>query len=339
MNPVTRKLLQWSKTVKVSALNRKLLRDLWRLRTQGLAIAAVVAAGIALMVAIFGSVAALTMSMDAFYERHRFADVFVSLKRAPNSLESRLDAIDGIANLETRIVVSVPLDLEDLPEPATGRLISIPEGRNPTINGIDLRRGRLVEPGRTSEVIVTEAFANANGLRLDDTISATINGKKRDLRVVGMALTPEYIYAMAPGQIMPDDKRFGVLWMGREALAAAFDLDEAFNDVVATLRRDARPQYVLERMDDILRPYGGLGAYLREDQMSHFFLQNELTQLEAMGGIMPPIFLGVAAFLLNIVITRIVTTEREQIGLLKAFGYTDWEVGRQYLKLVVVLVG
>ena len=339
MNPITRYLLRWSKAAKVSSLNRKLLRDLWRLKSQGLAIAGVVAAGIALMVAIFGCVAALNLSMNLFYERYNFADVFVSLKRAPNSLETRLKSIDGIANLETRVVVGVPMDIEGLAEPATGRLISIPEGKNSQINAIDLRHGRLLEAGRSSEVIVSEAFATANSLQLGDTVSATINGKKRDLQIVGTALSPEFIYAMSPGQIMPDDKRFGILWMGRESLAAVFDLDEAFNDVVVTLRRDARPGYVMERLDDILRPYGGSGAYERKDQISHFFLQNELTQLEAMGGLMPPIFLGVAAFLLNIVTTRIVTTEREQIGLLKAFGYTDWEVGRQYLKLIFVLVG
>ena len=270
MNPITRYLLSWSMAVKVSSLNRKLLRDLWRLKGQGLAIATVVAAGIALMVAVFGSVSALTLSMDAFYEHYRFADVFASLKRAPNSLETRLRAIDGIANLETRIVVSVPLDLEGMAEPATGRLISILEGRNPAINGVDLRRGRLVEPGRSSEVVISEPFAMANYLTLDDTVFATINGKKRKLRIVGIALTPEYIYAMAPGELMPDDKHFGVLWMDREALAAAFDLNEAFNDVVVTLRRDARTGYVLERLDDVLKPHGGLGAYGRKDQMSHF---------------------------------------------------------------------
>ena len=339
MNMIALHLEKWSMTVKVSALNRKLLRDLWRLKSQGLAIASVVAAGITLMVAIFGSVAALNLSMDAFYERYRFAEVFASLKRAPNSLETRLRSIDGVANLETRIVVGVPLDLTGRPEPATGRLISIPEGRYPSINGIDLRRGRLVEPGKPSEIIISEPFATANGLTLDDTLSATINGKKRKLKIVGIALTPEYIYAVSPGELMPGDDRFGVLWMGRKALGSAFDLDEAFNDVAITLRRDARPEYVIERMDDILKPYGGLGAYSRKDQTSHFFLTNELTQLAAMGRIMPPIFLAVAAFLLNIVITRIVKTEREQIGLLKAFGYKDWEIGRHYLKLVFVLVG
>lgn len=339
MNPITQKLLNWSLAAQVSALNRKLLRDLWRLKGQGLAISLVVAAGIALLVATFGCVAALRMSMDVFYERHRFADVFAPLKRAPNSLAERLREIPGISELETRIVASVALDMPDMDEPATGRLISIPEDRQPRINAVELLSGRLVARGRPDEVLVSEAFATAHKLSLGGEVNATINGKRRALEVVGIALTPEYVYSLAPGQLMPDDKRFGVMWMGREALAAAFDLDEAFNDVVAVLRYGTREADVFERLDAILRPYGGVGSYGRNDQVSHFFLSNELAQLEATGLIAPPIFLAVAAFLLNIVVNRIVATEREQIGLLKAFGYSDREVAWQYMKLVLALAG
>jgi len=339
VNAITRQLQAWSIRAPIAPLNKKLLRDLWRLKGQGLAIAAVLAAGLAVLVASFGCIASLNESKDAFYERYRFADVFVSLKRAPNSVAERLKSIPGIAHLETRVVVSVALDLPQVSEPATGQLISIPEGQHPILNDIELRRGRLVAPGRVSEVIISEAFADAQGLTLGDQISATINGKKRRLDIVGIALTPEYVYSLAPGQVMPDDKRFGILWMGRKALAAAFDLDEAFNNVTATLLRGAREKDVLDRIDDILKPYGGLGAYGRQDQISHFFLTNELAQLKTTGTIAPIIFLAVAAFLLNIVVTRLVATEREQIGLLKAFGYTDYEVAWQYLKLLMALTG
>lgn len=338
MNPITRALLRWSKSVDVSALDRKLLRDIWRLKTQVIAIAAVVGAGIALLVAAFGCVASLHGSMDAFYVKHRFADVFTSLKRAPNSLEAQLAAIPGIADLETRIVVNVTLDMPGIPEPAVGRIISIPEESLPRINGIDLISGRLVNRNRPTEIIVSEAFSQAHKLSLGDQITATINGQRRRLDIVGIALSPEYVYALAPGQFMPDNRRFGIIWMGRDALAAAFDLDEAFNDVVATLQRGAREADVLARLDTLLRRYGTLGAYGREDQISHFFLSNELAQLRATGLIAPPIFLAVAAFLLNIVVTRVVTTEREQIGLLKAFGYSNREVAAHYLKLVAAFV-
>ncbi|MDX2144567.1 MAG: ABC transporter permease [Rhodospirillaceae bacterium] len=323
----------------LSVLNVKLLRDLWRLLGQALAIAAVVAAGVALLVATYGCLASLQLSKDAFYERYRFADVWASVKRAPNSLMEKLQNIPGIATVETRIVVDVTLDIAGMAEPARGRMISIPEGATPLLNGIELREGRLVELGRPSEVIVSESFVRAHGLTLGDSISANINGKKRTLDIVGIGLTPEYVYALAAGQIMPDDKRFGVMWMGREALAAAFDLDEAFNNVTATLLHGAVEADVLQRLDTILKPYGGVGAYGRKDQISDFFLTNELAQLASSGAIAPPIFLAVAAFLLNIVITRLVSTEREQIGLLKAFGYTDWDVGVQYMKLVATVVG
>jgi len=339
MSIVSNTFLRWSLAINISSLNRKLLRDFWRFKGQALAIAGVVAAGIGLLLATFGCIASLQRSMDSFYARHQFADVFVSLKRAPIALSDRLRAIPGISVLETRIVVTVALDMPTIPEPAVGRLISIPEDASPHLNSIDLLAGRLVRREHPLEVVVSEAFARAANLALGDQIIATINGKRTRLDIVGVALTPEYVYALAPGQFMPDDRRFGVIWMGRDALAASFDLDEAFNDVVARLQYGASEADVLKRIDDILRPYGGLGAYGRRDQLSHFFLSNELKQLRMTGLIAPPIFLAVAAFLLNIVVTRIVTTERVQIGLLKSFGYTNLEVAWHYAKLVIALAG
>ncbi|MBL8642991.1 MAG: ABC transporter permease [Rhodospirillaceae bacterium] len=332
-------LLRWSMGVKLSALDRKLMRDVWRLKGQTLAICAVVAAGIALLVGTYGCLAALQLSKDMFYERTRFADVWASVKRAPNSMHDKLAQIPGIATVETRIVGSAILDLPTMTDPARGQLISVPEGDVPLLNKFDLLAGRLVTYGRPNEVMISEAFAKAHKLGLGDTVAATIYGKKRKLEIVGIALSSEYIYALAPGQLMPDDKRFGILWMGREALAAAYDLDEAFNSVTATLLHGAVEAEVLQHLDNLLKPYGGVGAYGRKDQISDFFLTNELAQLASSGAVAPPIFLGVAAFLLNIVISRLVATEREQIGLLKAFGYTDWDVGFQYTKLVAIIVG
>lgn len=337
MNVLSRALLKWSLTLNISSVNRKLLRDFWRFKGQAVAIAGVVAAGIGLLLATFGCVASLQASMASFYMRHQFADVFVSLKRAPMSLTRQLRAIPGVSILETRIVVTVALDMPNIPEPAVGRLISIPGETTTHINGLALLKGRLVDRERPSEVVVSEAFASANKLSLGDQVVATINGKRRSLDVVGIALSPEYVYALAPGQFMPDNRRYGVMWMARDALAASFDLDGAFNDVVVRLQHGASERDVMKRLDDVLRPYGGLGAYGRKDQVSHFFLSNELTQLRMTGLIAPPIFLAVAAFLLNVVVTRIVTTEREQIGLLKAFGYTNLEVAWHYSKLVLVL--
>ncbi|MBT6961322.1 MAG: ABC transporter permease, partial [Rhodospirillaceae bacterium] len=322
----------------IDSLNRKLFRDLWRIKGQALAISMVMACGIALMISSFGTVTVLEESMNAFYDRTRFADVFATLKRAPDSLKEDIERIPGVSIVETRVIAAVNLDLPNMAEPATGQLISLPERGTPLLNDVIILNGRYPSSQRPSEIVVTDAFASAHGMTVGDSFKAIINGNKRSLEIVGLGMTPEYIYALGPGSLMPDDRRFGVMWMGRKALAAAFDLDGAFNSVTMALQLGASEEEVIRRLDVLLEPYGGVGSYAREDQLSNFFLVNEITQLRTSGAVFPPVFLLVAAFLLNVVVSRIVATEREQIGLFKAFGYNDLEVGWIYLKLVLILV-
>lgn len=322
----------------MTALRRKLVRDLWHLRGQVSAIALVVACGIATVVTTHTSYDSLLRAQQAYYASHRFADVFASLERAPDALARRLAAIPGVAALETRLVYDVTLDVPGLAEPASGRLVSIPERGEPLLNALYLRRGRWIEPGRRSEVIVSEAFANANGLHPGDAIGAVLNGRWERLRIVGLALSPEYVYEIRPGDLMPDPRRFGVVWMSRAALGPALDLDGAFNDVALTLAPGASEEGVIVALDRRLERYGGLGAYGRRDQVSNRFVSDEIAQNRVSGVIVPTIFLGVAAFLLHVVLRRLVATQRDQIAVLKAFGYPDFAVARHYVELALVAV-
>ena len=323
----------------MSALNLKLARDLWHIRGQALAIAVVIGCGVAVFVMALSTIRSLDETRTAYYERYRFAEVFASVKRAPEWLTGRIGDIPGVKSVAARIVVDVSLDLPAVAEPITGRLISLPERAGPTHNDFTLRSGRMLAPGRADEAVVSRAFAEAHRLAPGNQISAILNGHKRRLTIVSIALSPEYVYAIAPGAIIPDNSRFGVLWMGRKALAAAYDLDGAFNDVSLTLLRGALEDDVIRRLDDILEPYGGVGAYGRGDQVSNWYLSSEIEQLGHLARHLPPIFLAVAVFLLHMVVSRLIATEREQIGVLKAFGYTDGEVGWHYLKLVMAIVG
>lgn len=318
-------------------LDRKLVRELWRLRGQALAIALVIGAGVAVVVTMFGMLASLEATRDAYYERYRFADIWAPVKRAPAHLEADLSRIEGVASVETRIFVDVTLDVPGMAEPATGRMVSIPRAGRPVINDVVLRQGRWPSPDHTSEVLANETFMQAHGMEPGDEVAAIVNGRKRTLTIAGVVLSPEFVYAIGPGELMPDNRRFGVLWMGREALAAAFDLDGAFNEALIRLMPHASKADVIDRVDALLDPYGSVGAYGRDDQVSDAFLSSEMDQLRNFGAVMPPIFLAVAAFLLNIVIGRMVDTEREQIGLLKAFGYSNMAVGGHYLKFVGLL--
>jgi putative ABC transport system permease protein len=320
------------------ALDRKLYRDLRRIWLQALAIALVIGCGVAMYVMSLGTLRSLDETRTAYYERYRFGQVFASVTRAPERLARRIAAIPGVARSETRIVAAVTLDIDGMAEPARGLLISVPERHAPDLNGLHLRIGRTIEPGRTGEVVLNEAFSEAHRLLPGDHFHAVINGRKRRLNVVGVALSPEYIYSLGPGAMMPDDKRFGVMWVGRETLAAAYDLEDSFNDVSLTLMRGGPEPQVIAELDRLLEPYGSVGAFGRKDQTSHWYISNELVQLESMGTVAPLIFLGVAAFLLNIVASRLIATEREQIGLLKAFGYSRRAVGWHYAKLMLTIV-
>ena len=323
----------------MAALDRKLFRDVLRLRGQIVAIAFVVASGVAVLVMSLTSLEALETTAQAYYERYRFADVFASVKRAPEKLAVRIADIPGVQTVETRIAKLANLDIAGFAEPAIGQLVSIPEIGESVLNRLALRAGRRVAAGRPDEVVLNEPFAEAHGLGLGDHLWAIMNGHKRKLDIVGIALSPEYVYAIGPGALMPDDERFGILWMGQEALEAAYDLDGAFNELSLSLLRGVNPDDVVERLDQMLDRYGGVGAYDRADQISNWFLMNEIDQLKRMAGIMPTVFLSVAAFLANMVIARIIATERSEIGLMKAFGYGDFEVGWHYAKMVMVMSG
>ncbi|TCJ11835.1 ABC transporter permease [Parasulfuritortus cantonensis] len=322
----------------MTALNRKLLRDLWLMRGQVLAIAAVIMGGVATMVMALSTYDSLLETRDRFYRDYRFAEVFAPLKRAPEAVAERLREIPGVRELETRVVAQAKLEVAGFADPITGQILSIPDHGDPLLNRLHLKRGRWPAPYSEDEALVSDTFADAHGLRTGDRIGAIINGKHKQLTLVGVALSPEFVYQIAPGSMFPDFQRYGVLWMGRHALAVAYGMDGAFNRVALTLAPGAPLQDVVDALDERLAAYGGVGAYGRKDQFSNRFLAEELKQLQTTATVFPAIFLGVAAFLLNVVVSRLIATQRDQIAILKAFGYTNAAVGWHFIKLVMAIV-
>lgn len=318
-------------------LDIKLLRDLIRLRTQVLAIALVVAGGVATIILAVGSYRSLDETRLAYYERYRFADVFATVRRAPDTLAARIAEIPGVIAVETRIASLALLDIAGVREPATGQFISLPESGEPVLNRLYLRLGRMPDPARADEVVVNESFAKAHAFTPGARFSAILNGRKREVIVVGIALSPEFVYAIGPGDRMPDDRRFGIVWMSKKALGGIYDLEGAFSSVSLKLARDASEREVIQQLDALLDRYGGTAAYGRKNQTSHAFLDHSLDMLGNMSRTLPPIFLLLTAFLVNLTLGRLVALEREQIGLLKAVGYGNAAVAIHYLKLVLAI--
>jgi putative ABC transport system permease protein len=320
----------------VRALDRKLLRDLRRIWAQTLAIALVLGCGIMVMVGATATQATLIETRAAWYDRHRFADVFAGATRAPLDVVAAAAAIPGVARAEGRIARAAILDIDGMDEPATARILSLPPD-GAVLNVPLLRRGHLPDPDHADQVALNEPFAEAHGLVPGARFRAVLNGQLRELTVTGWVLSPEFVYTIAPGSMMPDDRRFGVVWMAEAAAAAAFDMGGAVNDLALALSREADERAVIAALDAILDPYGGTGAHGRDRQVSHQFLDGELQQLGVMATTMPPVFLIVAAFLVNMVLGRLIQLERPQIGLMKAVGYGAGAIAAHYLKLAALI--
>ncbi|MBL9073247.1 ABC transporter permease [Tabrizicola sp.] len=320
----------------ISPLRRKVLRDLRRLWAQVLAIALVLAAGVATLILGNGAYASLHETRARYYEDYRFADVFATVTRAPRALLAEIEEIGGVLDAEARIVKLGSPDLPGMSGPASVQLVSLPEGAA-GLNRLYLRQGRLPDPQSLREAAVSEGFARAHGLGPGDVLPVVMNGQRRELLVTGLALSPEFIYALGPGQMMPDPDRFGVVWLPRASLEAAYDLEGAFSSLVLKLAPGASPERVIESLDRLIARYGGAGATARKDQISHAFLDAELQQLSAMVKVLPPIFLLVAAMLVNMTLSRLITLEREQIGLLKAIGYSSRAVAQHYVEFVLLI--
>ena len=325
----------------MNLLDLKLLRDLKGLKSQAFAVALVMACGLAMMIMTRSLIRSLDSARDGYYEQHRFAEVFANLKRAPDSVRDQLAALPGVAAVETGVEVNVTLDLPDLVQPASGLINAVPDRRPTLLNQLYLRRGKLLDASSRNEVLVSEAFAEANQLQPGDPIAAVLNGSRLELRISGIVLAPQYVFEARPGSALPDNKTFGIFWMREQELTEAFNLEGAFNQVALSLGPAASEPEVIAAVDRILKPYGGLGAYGRSEHPSDIRVDDEIRVLEGLSFGFPLVFLSVAAFMTHSVMSRQIALQREQIAILKAFGFNNRTIGWHYVKfaLVIVVVG
>jgi putative ABC transport system permease protein len=323
----------------MSLLDRKLLRDLRALKSQALAVALVMACGLAMMIMTRSLILSLTTTRDTYYEEHRFAQVFARLKRAPEAVRDQLAAIPGVTAVETGIAIGVTLDLPGMIEPAVGLLNSLPERGERVLNRLYVRTGRLPLGGATrGELVVSEAFADAHQLKPGAAISAVLNGRKRTFQLSGIVLSPEFVFEAPPNAALPDNKTYGVFWMPYKELATAFQLYGAFNSVALTLAPGASEPDVVAAVNRVLAPYGGRGAYGRIDHPSHRRVDDEIRVLQGLSVAFPLVFLSVAAFMTNSVMSRQIALQREQIAMLKACGFSNAQVGAHYFKFSLAIV-
>lgn len=323
----------------MTPLHRKLFRDLWRMKSQAVAVALVLACGIGMLVMSVGMQGSLERARDRYYLNNGMADVQAQAVRAPRRLGAELADWPGVGAFELRAVGQARIQLPGVSDPLAAQLVSLPDDRLPTVNTPLLVAGRWPERLAEGEAVVNEAFAQANGLVPGSRLDVIIKGQRQRLHLVGVGNSPEFVFVSAPGEPFPQPARFGVLWMRQGQVERALDLHSAFNDVVLTLSDPQQDAAVRQALQARLAAYGGAEPFGRDRMVSARFLSEELAQLGNMATTLPPIFLAVAAFLLNVTLSRLVATERANIGLLKAFGHSNVAVARHYADMALLLGG
>lgn len=321
----------------MTLLDVKLWRDLARIKGQATAVAIVMACGVAMLVMARSLIHSLETTRSRYYQEHRFADVFCQLKRAPFDVAKKLQEIPGVAAVEAGLALQVTVDLPHVDEPASGQVKSVPDAREPVLNRLYLRRGSWLSSTERNQILVGEAFAEANHLKPGDEIPILLNGRRRVLKVAGIVLSPEFVFESRPGTALPDNRTYGIFWMLYSELASAFDLDGAFNYVSLRLSPDAQERAVIAAVDRVLAPYGARGAFGRGDHPSHIRVSDEIRVLTALSIGFPTVFLTVSALMAHAVLLRLVNLQREQIGVLKAFGFSDNEIGWHYFKFALAI--
>ncbi len=324
----------------MSLLNRKLRRDLLQMKGQSFAVAVLIALAVGTFAGSASTHRSLSYSRDSYYSKYRFGHIFVGAVRAPSILYEKLKNLPGVESVQLRLAAQCLVNLPDYDEPVSARVVGLPEQGEPSLGRIHIRKGRLPESG-SDEVVVSEAFANAQKLKPGDSLSILVDERYQTLRISGIGLSPEHVYEVKPGDIFPDNLRFGIMWTRQSVLEKALGMRDSFNEAVLSLSRGASEDEVISATDRILEKYGGLGAYNRDEHISARFISEELKQLETMAFFIPAVFMAVAMFLLNIIVGRIVSIQREQIATLKALGYGNLSIAFHYISMtsIVIIIG
>lgn len=319
---------------------RKMFRDIKENKGAYLACIVIIVMGLLVFTAFSTLTANLQSAQISFYKKQNFADGFAQIEALPRADVEKLMDIQGIKQIQGRIVRDVMVSKPYAEENVYLRLVSVdPQNPNP-INGVMLTQGRHLDEKGTN-IWIDNKFFEANNLNLNDEIDIIARGKKWELSVAGVGKSPEFVYALRNmAEIYPSPETFGIAFVPEKTMQTMF-ATHAFNDLVFTLMPGARYDDVKDQLENKLKPYGLKSLIPRDEQISHLLLDMELESLTSMSKAMPVMFLSIAAMILYITLKRLIEQQRGQIGILKAEGFTSREILTHYFSyaLIIGIVG
>ncbi|MDW7678550.1 MAG: FtsX-like permease family protein [Bacillota bacterium] len=316
---------------------KKMIRDMRESKGAYIASLVIIIIGLLLFTAMNLAVENLRSSREDFYTRQHFADGFASVRSIPSTETAKLSSIPGIDRIQGRLVREVQVLNLAREENVYLRLVSLDPGEENPINGMRLELGNPLQP-REPNVWVDNKFFEANDLALEDGLQVIAGGRAQDLIIVGVGRSPEFIYATrSVTDVYPTPETFGIAFVPSDVMKRMFPEEPGYNDLVFTLESGTVYDDVKDVLEARLKRFGLLSLFPRDDQMSHLYLDMEITGVSAMSKGMPFLFLSISAMILYIVLKRLVEQQRGQIGIMKAVGYTDREILLHYMVYAIAM--
>jgi putative ABC transport system permease protein len=296
-----------------------------------------VALGIISFIATINAYKNLFTSYEFVYEKLNFADYTVKFEFAPQKILGKVKGIKGVSKAEGRLVFDTTLQIKR-DEFAQARLIGLPSDRHPKVNDIKIEKGSYFQKEKENVAIVEKHFADYYNKKPGDFIYPIINGKKVKLKVIGIASSPEYLIVSPSRQeVYASARRFAVLFVPQENLENYLGLKQTINEVSVLLEKDAQKSKVTKRVKEILSPYGIIESFTKEEQPSNAALELDLEGYREIAYMLPMLILVIASFSIYISLSRLVRSQRKEIGLMKALGYSNASIVWHYLSFSLII--
>jgi putative ABC transport system permease protein len=316
---------------------RKMIRDIWDNKGSYIACLVIVLMGLIVFTSVSIVSTNLELAKDTFYMEQNFAHGFAELVSMPEANMERLAHIEGIREINGRIVKEVRLNDSQREESVYLKLVSVDLPDPRPVNDVRLLAGTELEPGKLLAWIDNQFFA-ANNLELGDSLEIIVGGKSREITIAGVGMSPEFTYPIRGAELYPNPEQYGIAFLPLADMRMLFpDLAGQVNDVVFTLETGADYEEVRDRLEPELELYGLLKIYPREDQISHIIMTQEVEGQKAAAKSFPLLLLSIAGIILYIMLKRLVEQQRGQIGILKGLGYTRGEIALHYLSYALAV--
>jgi len=316
-------------------LNLRLLRLIKNSKGQFIAITALVIVGLTIYTALSTAIVNMEDTLNYYYDETNFADIFVQFSKIPETALDKVNKINGVKDVEGRIVFDIQMKVDNGDEKVKSRIISIPD--NSIVNKLFIVDGNKIE-AKNKDAIVIEQFANARNIRINDTIQPYIEGRVFDLRVSGISASPEYVYLMENEQsLLPMPDKFGVIYVSEDFARQNFGFKDSYNEVSITVKDKDHIDKIITQIEKELDQYGIKRIYSREEQLSNRMVSEEIKGVKQTSSTVPVIFLGVAAVIIAAMLSRMVRNDRMSIGVLKALGYNNMNILMHYTKFSILI--